>query len=207
MNADNKSFWQRFAKLYSPFMEKGNKQLYEDICIHIKPTLNKQMDVLELACGSGQFSFRLASYAKTWEATDFSPNMIAEAKKHISPAELTFSVQDATNLPYTDCRYDVVLIANALHIMPHPERALKEIIRVLKPGGVLLAPTFVHGKGAGFRLRAKLLEAVGFHVYSKWSNEEFATYIAEHGFAVTEVKQFGGSIVPLCYLAAQKSIK
>ena len=109
MNADNKSFWQRFAKLYSPFMEKGNKQLYKDICIHIKSTLNKQMDVLELACGSGQLSFRLASYAKTWEATDFSPNMIAEAKKQISPAELTFSVQDATSLPYTDCRYDVVL--------------------------------------------------------------------------------------------------
>ena len=47
---DNKKFWQRFAKLYAPFM-KSNKKLYAEICQSIIPSLNKNMNVLELACG------------------------------------------------------------------------------------------------------------------------------------------------------------
>ena len=76
---DNKEFWQRFAKLYSPFMEKGNGKLYDEICAEISAKLRKDMTVLELACGSGQLTFRLADQVKHWEATDFSPNMIAKS--------------------------------------------------------------------------------------------------------------------------------
>lgn len=115
---DNKQFWQRFAMLYSPFMEKGNGSLYEDICARIAPNLQRNMNVLELACGSGQLSLRLADKVKLWEATDFSPNMVAEAKKQFVPANLCFSVQDATKLPYADESFDTVVIANALHICP-----------------------------------------------------------------------------------------
>jgi len=200
---DNKRFWQRFAKFYNSFMEKGSRQLYEQICSRIAPQLNRQMNVLELACGSGQLSFRLASKVRQWEATDFSENMIAEAKKQGGSSRLHFSVQDATNLPYVPESFDAVVIANALHIMPNPEKALEEIRRVLKAGGLLFAPTFIHGKGAGFRLRSRMLELAGFRVYSKWSKEEFEAYISRHGFIVTQAENLGHSIAPLCYLAAQ----
>ena len=50
---DNKKFWQRFAKLYSPFMEKGNGKMYDEICAEISAKLHPNMTVLELACGSG----------------------------------------------------------------------------------------------------------------------------------------------------------
>ena len=50
---DNKKFWQRFAKFYSPFMEKGNGKLYDEICAEISAKLHPDMTVLELACGSG----------------------------------------------------------------------------------------------------------------------------------------------------------
>ena len=43
------------------------------------------------------------------------------------PSNLHFEVADATTLPYDDNSFDVVLIANALHVMPAPEKALKEI--------------------------------------------------------------------------------
>ena len=39
--------------------------------------------------------------------------------------------------------FDAAVISNALHIMPEPEKALAEIRRVLKPGGILIAPTFM----------------------------------------------------------------
>lgn len=201
---DNKRFWQRFAKLYSPFMEKGNGQLYENICGEMRSQLHKEMNVLELACGSGQLSFRLAGEVNRWEATDFSPNMISEARKQFVPANLHFSVQDATKLPYAGESFDAVLIANALHIMPEPDKAMAEIYRVLKPGGTLFAPTFVHGSGTGYMLRTKMLELAGFHVYSKWTAEKFPLYIRSFQFAIQDTKQMGSNLAPLLYLMATK---
>ena len=163
---DSKDFWQRTAKSYGPFMKLSGK-LYDAICERMRPGLTRDMNVLELACGSGQLSFRLAGAVRLWEATDFSQNMIAEARKQPCSSRLHFSVQDATALPYAPDSFDAAVISNALHIMPRPELALAEIKRVLKPGGILYAPTFVHGRGAGFRLRARLLTLAGFKVYFK----------------------------------------
>ena len=49
----NKKFWDKFAKLYAPFMKK-DKGVYDKVCEYIRPYLNRNMNVLELACGSGQ---------------------------------------------------------------------------------------------------------------------------------------------------------
>lgn len=204
MDHDNKQFWQKTAKLYAPFMKSSN-QLYADICRRMEPHLTRQTNVLELACGSGQLSFRLAGKVQLWEATDFSENMIEEAKKRECSRRLHFSVQDATDLPYAPETFDAIVIANALHIMPQPEKALAEIFRVLKPNGLLFAPTFIHGKGTGFRLRSRILELAGFHVFSKWSELEFVEYINNHGFVVHKYECLGKSIAPLCYLEAQKA--
>ena len=198
---DNKEFWQRTAKSYGPLMKHSGK-LYDAICERIRPGLTREMNVLELACGSGQLSFRLAGCVRLWEATDFSENMIAEARKQPRSSRLHFSVQDATDLPYAPDSFDTVVISNALHIMPHPELALAEIRRVLKPGGALFAPTFVHGRGAGFRLRARLLTLAGFKVYSKWTLGGFERFISEHNFQITQTALLGGSLAPLCYLEA-----
>ena len=123
---DNKQFWQRWASCYGPLMQ-SSEPLYAAIAQQMQPHLTPEMNVLELACGSGQLSFRLSRLVRDWEATDFSPKMIAQAKLKPRGAGLHFSVQDATSLPYADETFDAVLIANALHIMPRPEKALAEI--------------------------------------------------------------------------------
>ena len=201
---DNKAFWQRMAKLYAPFM-KGSDRLYAAICDRIRAGLKRDMNILELACGSGQLSLRLSTHVQLWEATDFSENMIREAKKKSCSGRLHFSVQDATNLPYADSSFDAVVIANALHIMPNPERALSEIRRVLKPGGLWYAPTDVHGTAAGVRRRTRLLSLAGFRVYSPWTAGEFADYISGRGFEVTKTELLGKSLAPLCYLEAKNT--
>lgn len=142
--------------------------------------------MLELACGSGQFTFRLAKQAHRWEATDFSEKMVAEAKKRPGPPNLRFAVRDATSLPDTDGTFDAVFIGNALHIMPKPEKALAEICHVLKPGGILLAPTFLWGANGAFRFRARLMELVGFRVRQRWDADGLAAFVARRGFAVLE---------------------
>ena len=52
--------------------------------------------------------------------------------------------RDTCKLRYADDSFDVVIIANALHIIPEPERALAEMRRVLKKDGILIAPNFIH---------------------------------------------------------------
>ena len=66
----------------------------------MRPGLTGDMNVPEPACGSGQLSFRLAGAVRLWDATDFSENMIAEARKQPCSSRLHFSVQVAAALPY-----------------------------------------------------------------------------------------------------------
>ncbi|MFR8466707.1 class I SAM-dependent methyltransferase [Eisenbergiella tayi] len=199
----NINFWQKVAFLYGPFMKNSHK-LYENICRRIKPDLNRDMDVLELACGSGQLSFALAQYVRHWEATDFSEKMIEEAKKKEHSSRLFFSVQDATALPYAPASFDVVVIANALHIMPYPEKALAEISRVLKPGGILYAPTFVQIEGKMPKFRMRMMEGIGFHMYHKWNAGELIAFVSEHGFTPMKHGILYEGLLPLCFLKARK---
>ena len=202
---DNKKFWQRYAPFYSAFMEKGGGgKIYDAIADRVRKYLTKELALLELACGSGQMTFRLCREVKEYVATDFSEEMIRQAKKNVCPSNLMLEVRDATDLPYEDASFDAVLIANALHIMPEPDKAMSEISRVLKPGGYLFAPTFVHGEGIAFRLRMKLIEAFGFKAYMKPTAGEFADYVGQFAFEVLEAEVIGGSISPLCCLIAEK---
>ena len=146
MKESELAFWQKTARHYTRSMDRS-APLYAAVCERIRPHLSRDMNVLELACGTGQLSFPLSPYVRLWEATDAAPAMIQEAKKRIGSSRLHFSVQDAAHLPYAPESFDAVVIANALHILPEPDRVLREIQRVLKPGGWLFAPTFVHGGG------------------------------------------------------------
>ena len=93
IDKSNKKFWDKFAKLYAPFMKK-DKEIYDKICEYISHHLNKNMNVLELACGSGQFSFSLSKHTKSWISTDFSEQMILEARKRGEAKNLIFEVAD-----------------------------------------------------------------------------------------------------------------
>ena len=92
---DNKQFWERFSRHYAGFMRRS-QTTYQQICKAMRPFLKRDMDVLELACGTGQLSVPLSPCVRSWEATDFSSEMIRQAKKQICSSRLHFSVQDAT---------------------------------------------------------------------------------------------------------------
>ena len=139
-------------------------------------------------------SEQLAGSVKMLEAADFSEEMIREAKKHPSSARLHYSVQDATNLTYADASFDAVVISNALHIMPEPEKALAEIRRVLKPGGILIAPTFTAAGSLPGRMRIRIMELSGFKVFHKWTQQGYLDFLKGNGFEITCGKTFSGGL-------------
>ena len=100
MRKSDLDFWQGMAAHYSKFMRRS-APIYAEICNHIRPHLTRDMNVLELACGTGQLSFPLSPYVRLWEATDASSNMIrgSQEAERILPGFI-FSVRDASCLPY-----------------------------------------------------------------------------------------------------------
>jgi ubiquinone/menaquinone biosynthesis C-methylase UbiE len=88
--------------------------------------------------------------------------------------------------------------------MPDPGLVLKNIRRVLKPNGVLIAPTFSHGhlRDSTWKLNAFLLKIIGFETYSKWKPEEYVAFINQNGFSVQRWKVLKAGF-PLVYLEAK----
>ena len=128
----------------------------------------KGKTVLELATGTGLIAKNIVNAAAHIEASDTSAEMIREAKRRNHSAKLYFSVQDMFCLPYADESFEVVIVSNALHIVPQPEKALAEIHRVLRDDGVLIAPTFTHAENSFFgNSKAFLLKLAGFPLYSR----------------------------------------
>lgn len=203
MNNSNQRFWDRFASLYAPLMEK-KPSFYREICEKIQPYLKEEMNVLELACGSGQLSFILSQYTKSWLGTDFSEKMILAAKKRGQCEKLSFEVADATSLSFADEKFDCIVIANALHIMPKPDKAMNEIHRVLKSDGILCAPTFLWGEGKQKNFIKKLMSIFGFKMYKEWDKKQLKNFIEEYGFSVIEMELVCGGIAPVGVIIAYK---
>lgn len=204
MKKDNKTFWNRYAKIYDIEIDRFNRSAYSEMYRLISGALTKEMKVLEIATGTGLIAIHIAEAAQSVAATDFSPKMIEAATKKRTPDNVHFSVEDATALSFLDQTFDAVIISNALHIMPDPELVLKNIRRVLKPNGLLIAPTFSHGhlRDSTWTLNAFLLKMIGFETYSKWKPEEYVDFINRNGFSVQTWKMLRAAF-PLVYLEAK----
>ena len=199
----HKNFWDKNAGRYDRFMQK-DRAAYDEVYALIRPIV-RHKTVLELATGTGLIAKHIVNAAAHIEATDASPEMIAEAKRDTRSAKLHFSVQDMFRLPYADKSFDVVIVSNALHIVPQPEKALAEIERVLKDDGVLIAPTFTHaGNSVSGKAKAFFMSMAGFPLHSRWTSEEYLRFLRQNGWAVQKSAVLKASF-PLTYAECTKS--
>ena len=200
---DHKNFWDRNAGRYDRFMRK-DRAAYDEIYELIRPIV-RHKTVLELATGTGLIAKNIVNAAAHIEATDASAEMIAEAKQDNRSAKLHFSVQDMFRLPYANQSFNVVIVSNALHIVPQPEKALQEIKRVLKDDGVLIAPTFTHaGNSFSGKVKAFFMKLAGFPLHSKWASEEYLRLLWQNGWTVRKSVVLKASF-PLTYAECVKS--
>jgi len=196
----NTNIWDRFAPIYKSFVtgSRSNKRAYNAMYYRIRKVIDKKR-VLELATGPGLIAKKVAASSESMIATDFSVKMIQEARKGYNPPNLSYEQVDATDLPYSNACFDVVIISNALHIIPSSEDVLSEIKRVLKPGGVLIAPNFIHSsKNKRSEFLSRLLGLFGVDFAKYWSEREYRDFLISNGFKVVNSHVFD-SMIPLMY--------
>ena len=197
------NIWNIFAPVYELTM-RSQKSIYDYLYRRIGEVA-KGKDVLELATGPGMIARHIAPSASSVVATDFAPKMIETARKAKNPENVRFEVADATSLRFMDESFDVVVIANALHIIPNPEKALAEIDRVLKKGGILIAPNFIFQAGGKKNLWQKFLSLVGVRFAHEWTENEYKSFLNANGWTIKKDCVIKGRI-DLAYVECGKVI-
>jgi ubiquinone/menaquinone biosynthesis C-methylase UbiE len=98
------------------------------------------LDALDAGCGTGFLSFELATRGHRVTGVDFAPAMLAEARRKAAESGISISFEeaDAEQLPFASGSFDLAISRHLLWTLPHPEAAIEEWIRVLRPGGRLV---------------------------------------------------------------------
>lgn len=144
--------------------------------------------VLDAGCGLGYFLLKLKDSGATLYGMDVSPESVEYVKKHITEHATTGAVEQ---IPYNDNTFDNVLFCEVIEHVEDDEAVLKEIRRVLKPGGrvVITTPSL-----KGFRAHAKLKQlghhhGGEFHYRDGYVPEELEEKLKKCGYRVVETRQ------------------
>jgi ubiquinone/menaquinone biosynthesis C-methylase UbiE len=120
--------------------------LFEPYAVDIVQRLGSQpWPLLEIACGTGRVTRHIASMlppGETFVAADLNPDMLTIAKAVVKNENVKWQVVDAHELPFPDKSFNVVLCQFGIMFFSDKPKALKEIFRVLKPGGKFLFNTW-----------------------------------------------------------------
>ena len=99
--------------------------------------------VLEVGCGAGLMTVALAQHGYQIDATDSAPAMVERARQNVHAAgassQVTVRGADAHSLRFEDEAFSVVVALGVLPWLHSPDRAVREVARVLQPGGYLIA--------------------------------------------------------------------
>lgn len=100
--------------------------------------------ILEIACGTGRVTRHLRKCVPQAKltATDLNPDMLAVARKRLAVDDIGWQTADAQDLPFGDSGFDTVVCQFGLMFVPDQPKAMREMYRVLRPGGRLLCSTW-----------------------------------------------------------------
>jgi ubiquinone/menaquinone biosynthesis C-methylase UbiE len=116
----------------------GYHAMLDDLEVSIVERFARGEDVLECGCGTGLLLERFATFAKSAKGIDLSPGMLEHARKR----GLDVVEGSVTELPFPDASFDVTCSFKVLAHVPEIGTALREMARVTRPGGVILAELY-----------------------------------------------------------------
>ena len=155
-------FWDNVSGLYDLFETVYNGKVYRGLGRKVAEEIAPDDVVLECACGTGAISSYIAPKCRKLVATDFSVGMLRQTAKNCRAYDnVKIRRADMTHLKCRDNRFDKVVAGNVIHLLDNPRAALKELVRVCKPGGKIIVPTYINASAGVNRKAVRLLELAG----------------------------------------------
>jgi len=134
--------WNRTASSYADVYQGQVTQTFDALLDAAQVQAGTR--VLDVATGPGILAAAAAERGASPVGMDIADEMIEEAKRRYP--EVDFEVADAADLPFPDESFDAVTISMGLFLMGEPDRALRECLRVLRPGGWLAHSLWDEGR-------------------------------------------------------------
>ena len=146
-------------------------------------------EILDLGCGDGQLTQRIAATGASVRGVDASAEMVAAARSR----GITADEARAEALPYADRSFDAVFSNAALHWVRNQDAMMAEVHRVLKPGGRFVAE--MGGQGNIAAIRVALMAVLAKHGYGDREDgvnyyptpEGYTRRLTRHGFHVEQI--------------------
>ena len=161
-------------------MNIGHKAIYKNVAEVLAPQLDDHL--LDVPCGNGHFLRKFAPQVCSIAGLDISELGIRLAsKKHadrLAAGTAEFVCGDAAELPWQDGRFTAVASMGGLPAFSQPEESLKQIYRVLRPGG--RAVLSIEWNAEDGKDRTKEHEKYGFRI---WTEDEVRALMEEAGFS------------------------
>ncbi len=168
------------------FWFRGTRRVILDVARHAVGRPLKELCIADIGCGPGT-TLRWLPEEAFIVGVDYSLEGLQIARERVPHAHLVRG--DASALPLASATFDLVLCTDLLEHLKEPEPAARELLRILKPGGVLLAtvPAF------GFLYSSHDAALSHFRRYSKAA---FRRLLEEAGFAIERLSFYNFLLFP-----------
>ena len=180
-------FWNKISPVYDLFENVYNRKVYKGTGIKVAEFIDKNDSVLECACGTGAITEEIAKKCRQVLATDFAEGMLKRASKKCRKyGNVSFRQEDITDIKCEDESFDKVVAGNVIHLLPEPEKALNELLRVVRPGGKVIIPTYINMARDSSGFAVKFIEKLGAEFKRQFDLDSYKEFFEEKGFKDVE---------------------
>lgn len=207
---DAKEFFNRVA----PEWEQMSRGCYDESIrnkLFELNNFNKNMTVIDLGSGDGYLSRAVAPYAKKVIAVDISGEMLNELKKKAQArgiCNIETMESDGQDVPLDDSSVEIVCASMYLHHIEEPDIAIREMYRLVKPGGKVFIADFCIHKNEDFKVKMH-------DIWPGFKQQEIKKWFGSSGFTNIRLETFQEEDSSVCaegrmkvlVLTAEKPLK
>ena len=180
-------FWNKISPVYDIFENVYNRKVYKGTGIKVAEFIDESDNVLECACGTGAITEEIAKKAQKVLATDFAEGMLKRASKKCRKyGNVSFRQEDITDIKSADSSFDKAVAGNVIHLLPEPEKALNELLRVVRPGGKVIIPTYINMARDSSGFAVKFIEKLGAEFKRQFDIDSYKKFFEDKGFKDVE---------------------
>ena len=191
-------FWDKVSKIYDFVENIYNRDVYQNTGKKVASFIDNNDVVLECACGTGAISKYVASRCKELLVTDYSLGMLKQAEKNLkSFNNVSIKKANMMELEFADESFDKVIAGNVIHLLQEPDKALKELERVVKKGGKIIIPTYINKENKSSLIAAKIFELVGADFKRQFDLQSYKEFFVKNGYYDVEYSVVEGRM-PCC---------